>query len=284
MSAVGARVGQSPPPPRLLSRGAGVARVYRAERRKLAAQTPVRLLALVCLLGPLAFAGILTSQSGAQADSLFGVWVHSSGFAVSLVVLSFAGAWGFPVLAGVLAGDMFSSEDRHRTWAMVLTRSCRRGEVFAGKVLAAAAFLIAMVVLSAVSSLAAGLIFTGAQPLVGLSGQVLPPGSCAVLVLASWLLALLPALGFMSLALLLSLAARDGIVGVLGTALIALAMQLLALVGGGVWVHTLLLSAAFDGWHGLFTANRFYGPLIVACVVSVVWIAACLGGGDLAAA
>jgi hypothetical protein len=54
-------------------------------------------------------------------------------------------------------------------------------------------------------------------------------------------------------------------------------MQLLALIGSGAWVHLLLVGAAFDGWHGLFTAHPFYGPLVVSMAVSVGWIVACLG-------
>jgi ABC-2 type transport system permease protein len=80
-----------------LGRGlsSGVPSVHRGERRKLAAQLSTRLLAFLCAIGPLAFAAILGAQSGSPADTLFGVWVHSSGFAISLVVLSFAGSWGF---------------------------------------------------------------------------------------------------------------------------------------------------------------------------------------------
>ena len=79
---------------------------------------------------------MLKVQSGTPADALFGVWVHSSGFAISLVILGFAGNWGFPIIAGALAGDLFSSEDRHGTWKTILTRSCTREDVFAGKLLA----------------------------------------------------------------------------------------------------------------------------------------------------
>ena len=95
-------------------------------------------------------------------------------------------------------------------------------------------------------------------------------------MLVSWLISVLPMLGFASLAMLLSVATRNGIVGVLGTILAALAMQLLALVGTGTWVHGLLLASAFDGWHGLFTAHPFYSQLLIACIVSVAWITACL--------
>ena len=134
----------------------GVWRVYRTERRKLASQLATRVLALLCVLGPFAFAAILQAQSASPADTLFGVWAHSSGFAVSLVVLGVRSPWGFPVIAGVLAGDIFSSEDRYGTWKMVLTRSCSRVDVFAGKVLAAATFSVVMVALTAISSVLAG--------------------------------------------------------------------------------------------------------------------------------
>jgi len=80
--------------------------------------------------------------------------------------------------------------------------------------------------------------------LVGLSGTLLSPGRSLALVLASWGLCLLPTLAFTALALLLSIAARNGIVGVIGPSIAGLAMQLLLLIGSGVWMHTLLLSSA----------------------------------------
>ncbi len=254
----------------------GIRSAYRTERRKLATQLPSRALALLCILGPFAFTVILNSQSGSPADTMFGVWVHSSGFAIPLVVLAFAGAWGFPVLAGVLAGDIFSSEDRYGTWKTVLTRSCRREDLFVGKVLATATLSAGLIALLAASSLAAGLLLVGDRSLVGLSGTVLEPGRAIVLVLASWLLNLLPMLGFASLAMLLSIASRNGIVGVLGTMLAALVMQLLALVGTGTWVHGLLLASAFDGWHSLFTAHPSLAQIALASIVSIAWIAICL--------
>lgn len=265
------------PPTSVATRGrSGVIGAYRVERRKLAAQLSTRLLMLVCIAGPFAFAALLKVQSGTPADTLFGAWVHSSGFAVSLVVLGFAGAWGFPVMAGVLAGDMFSSEDRFGTWKTLLTRSCTRPEVFLGKVLAAASFALLLVVLTAAASLVAGSLLVGAHGLVGLGGQLISSGRGWVLVAASWAIVILPVLAYTSLALLFSVSARNGIVGVLGPILVALATQLLALIGRGVWMHLILIGSAFDGWHGLFAGHPFYGPLLVSAAVSVVWILACL--------
>jgi ABC-2 type transport system permease protein len=253
----------------------GVRAVFRVERRKLAAQPAIRLLALVCLLGPFLFAGILKVQSGSPTDTLYGVWVHSSGFALSLLVLAFAGSWGFPVVVGIVAGDVFSSEDRYGTWKLVLTRSCTRRELFAGKLLAAGAFSLGLVTLTAVASLLAGVVLVGDQPLVSLSGTQFSPAHSLALVALSWLLAALPALAFASLAALLSIATRNGIMGVVGPGLAALAMQLLLLVGAGVWTHMLLAGSAFNTWHALFNAHPYYGPLVIGVIVSLLWTAAC---------
>ncbi|HYB22538.1 MAG TPA: ABC transporter permease [Solirubrobacteraceae bacterium] len=251
--------------------------MYRAERRKLLAQLSTRVLVLVCTLGPAVFAVILRLQSGVPADTLLGVWVHSSGYAIPFVVLGFGGFWGFPVLAGVLAGDLFSSEDRYGTWKTILTRSPTRKDVFAGKVLAAMTLTAALVALAGLSSLLAGLLLTGDQPLVGLGGTVIPSGECLLLVLVSWLVVLLPVLAFTSLAVLFSVATRNGIMGVLGPVLTGLLMQLLALIGTGTWVHLLLVASAFGDWHGLLAADRFYGPLIISSCVCAAWAMACLG-------
>jgi len=261
--------------------GSGTWSVYRAERRKLASQLAIRLLALVCLLGPFVFAAILKVQSGSPTDTLYGIWVHSSGFAVSLVLLAFAGSWGFPLVAGIVAGDIFSSEDRYETWKMVLTRSCTRRDLFTGKVLAAATFSLGLVLLTAVSSLLAGTLLVGEESLVSLSGTLLSPGRTLALVLTSWLVCAIPVLAFTSLAVLFSIATRNGIIGVIGPGLVALAVQLLLLVGSGIWAHMLLVGSAFNSWHALFSAHPFYGPLIIGIVVSLAWTIACLSASWL---
>lgn len=247
------------------------ASVFRAEVRKLTAQLSTRVLALACLLGPLAFALVLKLQSGVPADTLFGVWVHQSGYAVSLVVLGFAGSWGFPVMAGALAGDLFAAEDRHGTWKMVLSRSARRRDVFLGKLLAVAVIAVALVGLTAVSSLLAGLLTVGVSPLIGLSGAALPSSSALELVLIAWAVSVLPMLGFVTLAALFSLVTRNGIAGALAPVLVALIMQLLDLMGNGSAVHAMLLGSAFDDWHGLFVSKIFLEPLLVGSLVSVGW-------------
>jgi ABC-2 type transport system permease protein len=257
-------------------RRAGIWNVYRAEQRKLFAQLVIRLLALVCVLGPFAFAAVLKIQTGSPADTLFGVWVHSTGFAISLVVLGFGGSWGFPLIAGIVAGDIFSAEDRYGTWKTVLTRSATRREVFTGKLLAAAVVTLGLALVELLASVAAGVLIVGDQSLVGLGGTLISPGAALGLVIASWLLCVPPVLAFAAMAVLFSVATRNGIMGVIGPSLVGLVMQLLALVGSGIWVHMLLVASALDTWHALFTAHAFYGPLAVGVLVSLVWTAVCV--------
>jgi ABC-2 type transport system permease protein len=255
---------------------AGVRYAYATELHKLALLLTTRVVVLVCALGPFAFATVLKVQSGTPSDALFGVWVHTSGFAVSLVILGFAGQWGFPIIAGVLAGDVFSSEDRHGTWKTILTRSCTREDVFAGKLLAVGTLAVGLTVILAASALIAGLVLVGPHALVNLSGVLTSPGRVFALTAVSWLLCVLPMLAYTSLAVLFSVTTRNGILGVLGPLLVALVTLLLDLIGKGVIVHELLIGSAFDGWHGLFTSHPVFGQALVGSVVSVAWIAACL--------
>src|SRR3954453_23957984 len=90
------------------------------ELAKLRPQLALRVLAAACLLGPIAFVVVIQAADVTPTDTLFGRWVQDTGFAAAVVVLGFAGAWGFPVLAGVVAGDLFAAEDRHGTWKTLL--------------------------------------------------------------------------------------------------------------------------------------------------------------------
>lgn len=252
-------------------RGA-VRRAFRTERRKLAAALGVRVLALA----PFAFAAVLKLQSGVPGDTLFGVWVHGSGLALPLVVLGFAGQWGFPLIAGIVAGDLVSAEDRYGTWSTVLTHSATRRDLLAGKLLAAALITTVIAAVTALSSVLAGLLVIGHQPIVGLSGHVISPWAGLGLVLAAWAASLAPLLSFVALAVAVSAVTRNGILGVLAPLLVALVVQLLALIGNGAWPHALLLGAGFADWHGLFTAPRFLGPLAVGTLASAAWALALL--------
>ena len=65
-----------------------------------------------------------------------------SGLAVPLVILLFGAVWMFPLITALVAGDIFASEDHNGTLKTILTRSLERGQIFAGKALAAATYAV----------------------------------------------------------------------------------------------------------------------------------------------
>ncbi len=254
----------------------GVMAVTAVECAKLRAQSAVQGLLSACLVGPIAFVEVVRLQSSLPEDTLFGRAMRDSGFAAPLVVLGFAALWLLPAVASVIGGDVFASEDRHRTWTTVLTRSRSRREVFAGKVLASLAFTAIAIAVLALASLAAGLVLVGRQPLVDLSGALLPPARALGAVLWAWVSVLPPAFAFVALAVLVSVATRSGAAGVGLPVLAALTMQLCALVDGAEIYRRLLLTSGFSAWHGLLHQQPYYRPLLDAAAVSVVWFVGCV--------
>jgi ABC-2 type transport system permease protein len=246
------------------------------ELRKLAAQWRVRLALLVCALGPVLLAFVLEAQTGLPKDTLFGRHVHATGLAIPLLVLGFAGTWAFPLLTSLVAGDIFSAEDGHGTWGALLTRSRTRSELFTGKLVAATLIAVVLLAVTAVSSLLAGIVVVGANPLIGLSGTEIEPGRAAILVLLSWACAIPPLLGFTAVAVLLSIVSRNSVIGIGGPVLLGLVMQLLGLLGSLGRGAGVLLTTPFMSWHGLVREGPYYGPIWQGALVSLVWIVACL--------
>jgi hypothetical protein len=75
-------------------------------------------------------------------------------------------------------------------------------------------------------------LIVGQQDLIGLTGQVIPSGNAARLVIASWATALAPMLGFTSLAILLSVRTRNPAFGIAAPVVVGMIMQLLGSLGG----------------------------------------------------
>ncbi|MFJ5721297.1 ABC transporter permease [Streptomyces sp. NPDC093149] len=259
----------------------GARTVYLWELEKLTAQWRIRAVLVLCLAAPFLFALGLRAQDTLPSDTLFGRWAHDSGFAVPLVVLGFAGQWALPLLVCLVAGDIFSSEDHHGTWKTILTRSRTRGQVFAGKTLAAITYSAAVVLLLGAGSLAAGVLVIGHQPLVGLSGQEIGAGRAAGIVVESWLYMLLPCLAFTALGVFFSLATRHSAAGIGAPAVLGLLLQLVSLVDGLGPVRRLLPTTAFDAWHGLTTDPAFHRPLVTGAYVSAGCAVVFLAAGHL---
>jgi ABC-2 type transport system permease protein len=250
--------------------------VLRAESIKLGARAYAPGMLAVCAVAPFLFVWAMRIQNTLPEDTLFGRAVRETGLATPLVVLGFAALWAFPVLASSVAGDLFSAEDRDRTWPALLTRSCGRAEVFAGKVLVAAAFACLATLVLAASSIAAGILAFGYAPLIDLSGALVPPAAALERIVLAWTTTLAPTIAFAALAVLVSVATRSSAAGIGLPVVAGLAMQLALYVDAPVPARRLLLSSAFDAWRGLLTDQPYYRPLIYGVVVSAVYCAGCL--------
>jgi ABC-2 type transport system permease protein len=253
------------------TRRPGLATVLRWEVVKLAAQARARWTLLACVVAPVAIVLVLSGQQRPPKDTLYGRHIHTSGYAVPLLVLAFAGQWLFPLLCSLVAGDIFAKEDQHGTWKTLLTRSVSRSQVFVAKTVTAVVFPLVALALLAASTIATSLLVVGSQPLTGLTGQLISPSHALALVLASWATSVPPLLGFTALALLLSVLTRNPSVGVVAPVVAGLVMGLVGSLGGIDLLRRALLTTPLESWHGLLAQQPFYGPLVTGIVVSAVW-------------
>ncbi|MFD8257544.1 ABC transporter permease [Streptomyces griseoluteus] len=248
-----------------------VARSYRFEVVKLLAQWRIRLLLLACWIAPALFVAGVSAQSTLPTDTLFGRWMHTTGWAGPLVTLGFAGTWALPLLTSVVAGDVFASEDRLGTWRhlLVAVRSPRR--IFAAKALAGLTVVLLLVAGLAVSSTVGGLVAVGNRPLVGLDGHLLAPGDAAGMVLLAWACVLAPTLALAGIGLLGSVVLGRSPMGLLLPAIVAPAMQLAQMLPLPVAVRLALPGDALRTWNGLFTGPAQLAPLLIGIVVGLLW-------------
>jgi ABC-2 type transport system permease protein len=253
-----------------------VARGYRFELVKLLAQWRLRLLILACWVVPAVLVSEVSRQSSLPADTVFGRWMHATGWAGSLVVLSFAGTYVLPLLTSLVAGDVFAAEDRLGTWRHLLVAIRSPRHIFAAKALASLTVIV-LLLAGLASSSAAGVLVVGNRPLIGLDGQVLAAGDAAGKVLLAWLSALAPTLSLAAIGLLGSVTLGRSPMGLLLPALAGLAMDGAQILPLPVALRVALPSYGFIAWRGLFTNPAQLGPLLVGIVVSLLWAVVATG-------
>ncbi|CAN5573414.1 ABC transporter permease [soil metagenome] len=251
--------------------------VYLFELTKLLTLWRIRLVLLTCLIAPGCFVAAISAQSSLPTDTVFGRWMHTSGWAGSLVVLAFACSWGLPLLTSLVSGDAFAAEDRLGTWRHLLVAVRSRRRIFVSKALASVTVIVVMVASLGFSGIAGGLVVSGSNPLVGLDGHTLAPGEAARVVLVAWLCVLAPMLAFAAIGLLGSVVLGRSPMGLLVPALLALAMNLVLLLPVPVAVRLALPSNAFLAWRGLFTSPAQTEALLIGVAVSLVWTVVATG-------
>ena len=254
--------------------GAGpvpVRRGFRFELVKLLAQWPIRLVFLACCVGPALLVIVISRQSSLPSDTVFGRWMSQTGWAGALVVLSFSCTWVLPLLASLVAGDVFAIEDRLGTWRHLLVAVRSPPRIFAAKALASLTVILLLVTGLAVSGVVGGLAAVGDRPLIGLDGHLLPPGDAARTVALAWVSVLAPTLAFAAVGLLGSVALGRSPLGLVIPALLALSLQIAQVLPLPVLVRVALPSYAFIAWRGLFTDPQQFGPVVVGVAVSLAW-------------
>ncbi len=253
-----------------------VTRSYRFELVKLLSQWRLRLLILAAWVVPAVLVSEVSRQNSLPADTVFGRWMHATGWAGSLVVLGFAGTYVLPLLTSLVAGDVFAIEDRLGTWRHLLVAIHSPRRIFAAKALASLSVLALMMIGLACSSMA-GVLTVGNRPLIGLDGHVLAPADAAGKVLLAWLCTLAPTLALAAIGLLGSVTLGRSPLGLLLPAVAGLGMAGAQILPLPVAVRVALPSYGFIAWRGLFTNPAQLSPLLVSVVVSLVWAAAVTG-------
>jgi ABC-2 type transport system permease protein len=249
----------------------GVATVYRWELRKLRSQKRTYLGLGAAAFVPVLFVAATSLRGGGPNDVAFGRYIHDTGLAIPLVLLLFGSIWLFPLITALVAGDIVSSEDGNGTLKTILTRSLERGQVFSGKLLAALTYAVTAIVLNVAVSLIAGVIASGFNPLVSLSGTVVQPPRGLLLVWLSLLVYLIPIVAVACIGLLLSTITRNSAASVVGTLMFSLILQLIAILPGLGGTRPYLLSEQFNAWQGLLREPIDWAPIVRAAWVCALY-------------
>jgi ABC-2 type transport system permease protein len=257
----------------------GVLTVYRWELRKLRSQKRTYLGLGAAALVPIIFVVALATRGGGPNDVAFGRYVHDTGLAIPLVLLLFGSVWMFPLITALVAGDIVASEDRNDTLKSILTRSVERHQIFAGKILATFTYAVLAIAVTGAVSLTAGILASGFNSIVSLSGTRISATEGLGLVGASLLVYLIPIVAIACIGLLLSTLFRNSAAAIVGTLMFSLLVQLIGILPGFEGLGPYLLSTQFNAWQGLLRS-----PIDWAPIVRALWVCALYGFPALIAA
>lgn len=248
--------------------------VYKWELLKLRSQKRTYLGLGAAMLVPVIFVVALAIKgSGGPTDIPIGRNIRDTGLATPFVVLFFMSIWAFPLIAALVAGDIVASETHNGTLKTILTRSRERGEVYAGKALAAFTYSIVAVVLMAIVATVAGTIEWGWHPLTSLSGTSVAPGHALGLLAGSLGVYAFALIGIASFGVLLSTVTRNSAASVVATLIFALLMQVLGVLPGTEPIRPYLLGEQFSAWHGFLRVPADWAPVVRALWVCALYTA-----------
>ena len=258
-----------------------MSRVYKWELLKLLAQKRTYLGLSVAVLVPLIFTFVLIIKPGGPNDIPLGRYIRETGLALPFVVLFFMSIWAFPLITALVAGDIVASESHNGTLKTILTRSRNRGEIYAGKVLAAFTYTAVVVLAMGAVAVTAACIEWGFNPLTSLSGTTVSAQHALGLLAASLAIYAWPMAAIAAFGLFLSTVTRNSAAAVVGTLMWALFMQLLGVLPGTESIRPYLLGEQFQAWHGFLRTPADWTPVVRALWVCALYVTIPLAAGYL---
>jgi ABC-2 type transport system permease protein len=258
-----------------------VTRIYKWELLKLLAQKRTYLGLGVAVLVPLIFTFVLIIKPGGPNDIPLGRYIRETGLALPFVVLFFMSIWAFPLITALVAGDIVASESHNGTLKTILTRSRDRGQIYAGKVLAAFTYTAVVVLAMGVVAVTAASIEWGFNPLTSLSGTTVSAQHALGLLAASLAIYAWPMAAIAAFGIFLSTVTRNSAAAVVGTLMWALLMQLLGVLPGTESIRPYLLGEQFQAWHGFLRTPADWTPVVRALWVCALYVTVPLSAGYL---
>ena len=256
-------------------------RIYKWELLKLLAQKRTYLGLSVAVLVPLIFTFVLIIKPGGPNDIPLGRYIRETGLALPFVVLFFMSIWAFPLITALVAGDIVASESHNGTLKTILTRSRDRGQIYAGKVLAAFTYTAVVVLAMGVVAVVAASIEWGFNPLTSLSGTTVSAQHALGLLAASLAIYAWPMAAIAAFGIFLSTVTRNSAAAVVGTLMWALFMQLLGVLPGTESIRPYLLGEQFQAWHGFLRTPADWTPVVRALWVCALYVTVPLAAGYL---
>ena len=256
-------------------------RIYKWELLKLLAQKRTYLGLSVAVLVPLIFTFVLIIKPGGPNDIPLGRYIRETGLALPFVVLFFMSIWAFPLITALVAGDIVASESHNGTLKTILTRSRDRGQIYAGKVLAAFTYTAIVVLAMGVVAVTAASIEWGFNPLTSLSGTTVSAQHALGLLAASLAIYAWPMAAIAAFGIFLSTVTRNSAAAVVGTLMWALFMQLLGVLPGTESIRPYLLGEQFQAWHGFLRTPADWTPVVRALWVCALYVTVPLAAGYL---
>ncbi len=248
--------------------------VYRWELRKLVSQKRTYLGLLLVVILPLFFVIFqdVHQRHDRGAENIFAAQITQSGLATPVLMLLFLSAFLLPVVAALVAGDIFANEDGNGTLKTILTRSVDRGQVFAAKAFTAMTYAALAVFVSATVATVAGVASWGFRSVRTFSGTVVSAPEALLLVFASNAIYLIPLFALASIGVLLSAATRNSAAAVVGTIGLVILLFIVAQIPGLEGIQPYLLTEQFESWQGLLRTPTNWAP-----IAHSAWVCALYG-------